>query len=301
MIETPAIVITSLGRTGTKFFTALFGELLPDATSLHEPDYLNFGQYRGVSEKTNQVVRQLQEVGMRNLIIRKALGQWSLKELSDARVRRQLSYEDAVRNVLSQRKQFISSRKGSIYIESSSAYYGLIDVLTDVYQRHKVAYIVRDGRHWVRSMINFQPGYNRGRIRRLISPPLPSASEIADDPFNSRWPSMSLFQQLCWAWSTLNKYAIETISDNPNARLFQFEDIFQTDDRYQHLKELVQFLTFDSHRRWISTGALDGWLDRKIHKSQGEFPAWGQWSNNRKQQFLEICGPLMERLGYELN
>lgn len=301
MIKKPVIVITSLGRTGTKFFAALFDELLPDATSLHEPDYLNFGQYRGVSEKASQVVRQLQEVGVSNLIIRKALGKWSLKQLSDRRVRRQISYKDAVQNVLSQRKQFINSRNGSIYIESSSAYYGLIDVLTDTYQRHKVAYVVRDGRRWVRSMINFQPGYDRGRIRRLISPPFPSASEIENDPFKSQWSSMSLFQQLCWAWSTLNEYAIETVSDNPNARLFQFEEIFQANDRYQHLLELVHFLIPDSHRHLVSSETLDGWLNRKIHKSQGGFPVWDQWSIDHRQQFLEICGPLMEKLGYEFN
>ena len=96
MIDKPSIVITSLGRTGTKFFQELFADIIPDATSLHEPDYLNFGQYHGISERFRQLVRQMQESGFSNLIIRKALGKWSLITISDARLRGTLGYSEAV-------------------------------------------------------------------------------------------------------------------------------------------------------------------------------------------------------------
>jgi hypothetical protein len=78
LITKPTIIITSLGRTGTKFFQLLFEEIVPDSTSLHEPDYLNFGQYRGWGERIRQVVRQLRESGVSNLVVRKSLGKWSL-------------------------------------------------------------------------------------------------------------------------------------------------------------------------------------------------------------------------------
>ena len=59
MIKKPTVIITSLGRTGTQFFSTFFGQVLPDCTSLHEPDIWNIVQYRGTGELFKQVFRQL--------------------------------------------------------------------------------------------------------------------------------------------------------------------------------------------------------------------------------------------------
>jgi hypothetical protein len=37
----------------------------------------------------------------------------------------------------------------------------------------------------------------------------------------------------------------------------------------------------------------------KIHGSAEKFPSWEQWTETQKKQFIEICGPLMKRLGYD--
>jgi hypothetical protein len=301
VIEKPVIVITSLGRTGTLFFQQLFDHIITDSTSLHEPDYFNFGQYRGSNERIKQAIRQINESGFSNLVIKKALGHWSLVDLSDARLREKLDYDNAVQQVLKQRKEFIYSRRGSFYVESSAAYYGLIDVLIDTYEHHRVAYIVRDGRDWVRSILNFVGMYNHGRIRRIISRNWPEAPEIEGDPYKIKWGSMSQFEKICWAWSKLNEYALATIQDNPNARIFRFEDIFLSHNRYQHLEDLVNFSTTIPGTAPINVGTIEGWLDKRIHKSTGDFPAWKEWSNEHKKQFKTICGPLMDMLGYELD
>jgi hypothetical protein len=300
MIDKPSIIITSLGRTGTKFFQELFADIIPDATSLHEPDYLNFGQYHGISERFRQLVRQIQESGFSNLIIRKALGKWSLIALSDARLRGTLDYSEAVEQVLSQRRSFVRSQDGSMYIESSSAYFGLIDVIMGVYKQHKVVYIIRDGRDWVQSKMNFGRIYLKGKVRSMISRNWPTAQDIENDPYQSRWAVMSRFEKTCWAWARLNKYVMDTVKENPNARVFRFEDIFKSGDRYQHLADLVNFATDMPGVEPVPPEALEGWLDRRIHKSSGEFPAWSEWSPEQKGQFREICGSLMKALGYSL-
>ena len=301
MIRKPTIIITSLGRTATKFFAALFRDLIPNATSLHEPDVFNFFQYEGTEERLRQTIKQIQEVGFYNLFIRKVLGSGSVIQLSDARVRNQLKYEDAVRRLFKQRSSFVDSREGSIYVESNAGYYGLIDVLRDVYAHHKVAHVVRDGRGWVRSKMNWGQMYNKGKVRGVFAHTWPAASEMDADPYRSEWPTMSRFERICWAWVRLNGYALDTVRENPDARVFRFEDIFKSENRYQHLAELVNFATDMPGVHPVPSEALDGWLDRRIHRSSGGFPAWPDWPPEQKQRFTEICGSLMEALGYNLD
>jgi hypothetical protein len=299
MITKPTIIITSLGRTGTKFFQLLFQGLVRDGTSLHEPDYLNFGQYRELNKRIRRVIEQVQESGVSNLMIKKALGKWSLIELSDARMRGRLGYAEAVRRALDQRREFVRSRPGSVYIESSSAYYGLIDVLTEIYERHRVVYIIRDGRDWVRSKMNFGKMYKKGRIRGTVSYTWPTALEIGSDPYQSQWEAMSRFERICWAWAKLNGYALKTVSRNPGARVFRFEDIFNAQGNDQHLAELIRYAVALPGVEAVAGFALDGWLDRQVHTSDGPFPSWEQWSTGQKQRFRTICGPLMAELGYK--
>jgi hypothetical protein len=308
VIKKPTIIITSLGRTGTMFFYTLFRDVIPDCTALHEPDVFKIVRYRETDERIKQMLAQIREVGVYHLVIRKALGRWSLVRLSDARLRGELGHTETVQRVLSQRKRFVDSRSGSVYVESSFAYYGLIDILKDVFENHRVAYIVRDGGDWIRSWISWKEMqgkrwgmYGKGKIESLFGHNWPTASEMENDPYKRKWDSMSGFEKLCWAWFRLNKYALETVQENPNARLFRFEDIFQSEYRYQHLTDLVQFVTTFPNAEPISTGPLDGWLDRQIYKSVGRFPPKKEWSAKHKQQFRTICGTLMEDLGYELD
>lgn len=113
---------------------------------------------------------------------------------------------------------------------------------------------------------------------------------------------MSEFEKVCWAWAKLNDYALGTVQQNSDARMFRFEDIFWQQNRYQHLSELVNFVTNFSGTAPIRyTGSLQGWLEKQIHKSTASFPAWDEWSSIQKRQFESICGPLMDKLGYEIN
>jgi hypothetical protein len=301
MIKKPTIIVTSLGRTGTQFFSALFTDILPDSASLHEPDVFNFLQYEGTNERLRQTVKQIRQVGFHHLFVRKALGRGSVIKLSDLRVCGRLEYSEAARRLLKQRSTFVGSREGSVYIEANAGYYGVLDVLDDVFVHHKAAYIVRDGREWVRSNMNWGQMYNKGKIRRFLAHTWPAASEMEEDPFRSEWNSMSRFERICWAWIRLNEYALRTIEENPDARVFRFEEIFKANGRHQHLTELVSFATDMPGVGPVPPRALDGWLDRKIHGSSGDFPAWPEWSSEHRGQFSEICRPLMEALDYELD
>lgn len=301
MIEKPTIIITSLGRTGTLFFQNLFKHIYPDGVSLHEPDYFNFGQYRGARERIKQVCRQIHEAGFSNIVLKKITGKWSLIKLSDGRIRGKLDRTSTVRDFLRQRQDFIQSQRGLIYIESSSAYYGIIDIVNSAFAQHTLSYIIRDGRDWVRSIINWGESYTQGYIKKLIFRTWPEAPEFMNDPYCEEWAYMDHFQKVCWSWNKLNGYALATINDNPNARLFRFEDLFASSERNQHLYDFIAFTTRIHETQAPDIRSIDEWLDIKIHKSIGDYPTWEYWSDYNKQQFTRICGKLMEEQGYSLD
>lgn len=294
MVQKPTIIITSLGRTGTKFFATLFDSIISNSTSLHEPDVLGIEPSRGPSD----VIRQIREAGWRNMLWGKIRGKWSVIELSDSRVRGELELSAAIHRLTEQRGQFIHTRPGSIYIEANPGFYGLIDILPHVHARHRAVYIIRDGRSWVRSWMNWGHLYAKGPIRRAIVHTWPTATEINTDPYRHQWAKMSRFERVCWAWATLNQYALTTIKENPNARLFYFEEIFKAEDRYKHLRQLIQFSTAIPGQEPMELASLDGWLEQQIHPSKNNFPSWPDWSLAHKQQFEKICGPLMRQMGY---
>lgn len=298
MIEKPTIIVTSLGRTGTKFFAELFDNIILEATSLHEPDIFNFSLKKG--KGIDYLKKQIQESDFKNLILKKALGKWSLVQISDKKFCNQISTAQAIKKLVEQRKEFIESRPGRYYIESNVGYYGLLDILPHTFVRHKAVYIVRDGRDWVASNMKWGEMYGKGKIRSLVAHNWPEAKDISEDEYYNKWDELSRFEKLCWAWSRLNKYAIDRINENPNATWSRFEDIFFGEHRYENLKRLIEFLTDMGHEVSMSYLPFDGWLEKKIHSNTGYYPDWANWSSFEQQSFEEICGDLMIKFGYKI-
>jgi hypothetical protein len=277
-------------------------EVIPDVISLHEPDVFQIVIHgpKKISRSITRIQKQISEVGLYNLLIRKAMGEWGLIRLSDARIKEPLTYNEAVKRVLSQRENFVRSRRESVYVESNAGYYALIDILPRIFIHHRVAYVIRDGRSWVQSKMNWGEMYGKGKLRSLFAHTWPTAPEIAGDPYADQWHTMSRFERICWAWTKLNGYALDVVQENPSARVFCFEDIFESDNRYEYLTELVNFATNLPGIDSIPAKALEGWLDRKVHKSSGAFPAWDGWSRAQQETFISMCGSLMKQLGYRI-
>jgi len=297
MIEKPSILITSLGRTGTQFLARMFAELLPDAISLHEPDIY---QNTGVANRLESYLAQVRRAGMWRMVVLKALGKWTLVKLSDARFSGRIDARGAVRSLLGQRSDFVRSMPGEVYVEANIGYYGLLDILPHTFARHRVLYFVRDGREWVRSHLNWGEAYNKRGLRRLISHNWPSPRGNGSDPSAAEWRGFSRFERLCWAWTRLNEYALDTLSLNPDVRVFRFEDVFLGDSRPQNLSELVSFATGHLPGVEHRMPPLGGQLERRSHGSSGAFPAWQGWTQSQQGHFVRLCGSLMERLGYDL-
>jgi hypothetical protein len=295
MIKKNTILITSIGRTGTEFFAKFFSDVLPGCTSLHEPDILN---NPFLHNNNKDYVQQFKYAGIRRLVFLKLLRQWTMVLLSDDRLRGKLDDASAVKQLHQQRSDFIAGLPGSVYVESNLGYYGLLDLSPRVFEHHKAVYIVRDGREWVTSRLNWGEAYVKKGLRGYFSHSWPVANQIPGDDFSGEWSKFSDFEQLCWAWSRLNVFALNTIEKNPDARVYKFENIFRGNARYDTLDDLVSFVTALPGIDPSGVKSTSGWLEQKIHQSANKFPGWDGWTESQKKFFELTCGPVMDRLGY---
>jgi hypothetical protein len=300
MIEKPSIIITSAARTGTTFFFKFFKEVMENCIAFHEPD--RFG-IKSVPEemmgnnKFQDDIWKINKFGFLNLTLKKLFGKWGLISLSNKRISGEITVEDASKIFLKERKNFIDSFSEEIYVESSYHYYGLIDVTNQSFKNHKLVYVVRDGRDWVRSHINVGLFYHKYDFNTIFNKRL-TPMLLNDNLYKTRWKSMSQFEKLCWVWVKINEYAYKTIEKNPNAKLYYFEDIFKSQKKYNNLNKLLEFVT-SLEDVDIKYKDFKGKLEEKVYKNPSSgFPHWKNWSKKYKNSFDEICGPLMSKLGY---
>lgn len=297
MIKKPSIIITSIGRTGTKFFAELFANIMHETISLHEPDVFHFDIKKNKGFRFT--IRQIQNSGFYNLFIKKNLGQWSLAKISDKRLKGRLDFYKAQKKLYEQRKNFVDNFcHEPCYVESNFGYYGLIDLLPYVFDQHKVLFIVRNAYNWIQSWVNWGSIYEKNLFRRVIGHNWPEADEFKEDPFRDNWSHMSNFEKLCWAWAKLNSYAIRCAGENPCSKLIHFEDIFESENRYENLNNLLDFVTTFQNGMKLDCEPIDGALETKLHSSNCKNLSF---SGNQKKTFYQICGPLMEELGYRVN
>jgi len=125
-----------------------------------------------------------------------------------------------------------------------------------------------------------------------------SPLKLKDEPYASKWTTMSRFERICWTWKTINTHALNTFGANPDARMFKFEGIFQPPDKNEALKRLLDFCVGFPDGEIAYHDSFDGILCQKENRSVGNFPDWRHWSTEHMDTFKEICGPLMQRSGY---
>src|SRR5258706_14980989 len=106
MIEKPTILVTSIGRTGTEFFSRFFANIIPDCTSLHEPNTIVITTH--IENRLEQYVQQVRRAGIWRMGFLKALWKLDVTKLSDSRFLGNLSFCEASSNLTDQRMGFIS-------------------------------------------------------------------------------------------------------------------------------------------------------------------------------------------------
>lgn len=171
----------------------------------------------------------------------------------------------------------------SMYGEVSSPLRCLGAALLRSFPHARMMILARDGRDTVRSALNRQAG--RG-FKAMHDPVRP----LPGDPFAERWASMTPYQKACWWWMDAYRTLLQ---DLPGAPVIHFEKTLRD---YDYLKShVLDPLGLDVSR--------EQWAAHKARKSENaaevyRVPHWREWSDEQKAFFDEVCGEMMERLGY---
>lgn len=284
------LIVTSAGRTGTKYFGERLGEFIPDAYSVHEPDVLmnlspqslrkiqTFGIYQTV------VGKLLRRTGIRNLSIRYLSGQSSLEEMTDA--------------IREHRARYYQSLGREFIIEAYSGWFGVLPAVPTLGWNYKILILVRDPYSWVRSNMNWGTMYGyRDWIGKLGIGRL-TPSVIDDEVHASDWENYSTFQKLCWAWLKINEVLINYAGMDPNCLVVRFEDLFEKDDKQESLRRVVEWSTqFDDKSFDFKVSPDVAARPANVNISDA-FPSSEYWDDQLKEELQRICGPMMLRLGY---
>ena len=295
-ISKPTVIVSSIGRTGTTFYANLFDKTIPDCMAVHEPDSISIRKYRSQPGALAADLKwKMKFYGLNNVLWRKLNGT-GIRGVSDRRISGRWTAEQAQKAIFSQRVG-IDRIPEKLYVESNYGFYGLIDITPKVYSNHRLIYIVRDGREWVRSQMT-RTMFAGNDIHRILGTRL-SATMDPNDPYTGRWGEMSRFDRLCWSWRTINQYALATMESNPHARFYRFEDLFQGDDKVERMQESVRFCL--DMPGIDAPNALDvaPFMSRKVNKGEREYPSWPDWTEAQKAMFRESCADLMGKLGYD--
>jgi hypothetical protein len=287
------VFLTSAGRTGTKFFGDLLGEMVEDAFSVHEPDV--------IADFKIKSLKQLQMFGLYNLVIGKLLNKTGIRNLSQNFLSQKIDLKKLKAAIVNHREKYYHSINKELIIESYSGWYGTIPAIQSLYKNYKIVVIVRDPRDWVVSNMNWGTMYGkRDWISRLKLGRL-NPKMINDRRYLDKWQNFTHFQKLCWAWKSIYQTILNAAENDPNAIIVKFEDLFHSGNKYDHLRRLLAFIT-QYPEKYFSFSIPEAILDRKKNVNISyTFPNYENWSVELKSDLYEICGETTSILGYSSN
>lgn len=205
-----------------------------------------------------------------------------------------LSGQDYTIPFLQKEKERIeSSYSNGIFIDVNGYLQNSVPQLQDVFNPQAIFHVIRNPKSVVRS---YYTRRNDADVHLLPK----NKIEI------EHWINGDKFYQVCWNWaSTTNKLLDE------QTHLLIFEKL-TTDYEYFKTKLLIPAGLELSKEAWLAgvstkvnktRSSFYRWLYAKFKSKQfveDNLPEYQEWPEPYKKQFLQICGPVMKRCGYEI-
>lgn len=278
------VFIVSAGRTGTQFFGTQLGRIIDDCVSAHEPD-----RYAGFSSATWESIRRF---GFNQVVVQRILRRSGIRHLTQQYLAGRLTDREVIHAIHKQRDNYLRKQRASLVVESYYQWYGLLGCLRQAYPACRIVGIVRDPRAWVLSLQHRKLKHALGRFARRLTPDL-----AGDEEHLAQWQDMNEFERLCWEWRTINGHILAAVSDDPQARLYRFEELFMQGDEGGEMHSLLTFITHFDDRTYNFT--LDDSVMASRLNASGEGQAqWPDWPREQALALHRICGDLMRELGY---
>jgi len=164
-----------------------------------------------------------------------------------------------------------------------------------------VIYVCRDGRDFVRS------AYPR-KLYTELEPQLSIIPTDRDELAND-WATMSRFERICWYWTD----TYERLWDDSDGKIHHIENLLSSYSEFSKcILEPTGLTVSESHWKSAVQKPENSTSENRFKKrlmlsikgesSKGvgnQLPKWDAWTPNQKEAFTRICGPTMNKLGYE--
>jgi hypothetical protein len=203
------------------------------------------------------------------------------------------------------------------YVEKQLAFVPFIPQLDQLF-RCRFVIPIRDGRHVVRSLINwhnqmfpllYQECRERGELSDRAEKVLARQVGIdpydyslprpgRDDPWHDSWQDFSRFEMVTWFWAYINRLALNLARRIDHERVLIIDYTKPTVESIRRVYEFIGLTDFDETAVSRLLNSSVNSLQDRIGET-GRFPAYPQWSDAQKQRFWELAFDTMQLLGYD--
>jgi hypothetical protein len=292
-IEKDSVFISSTGRTGTQFFGRFLSEEIEDSFSVHEPVALWLSRpYEWHKKRKN--------FGWFRMTIGQFLPSTSMFKLSADRATGRIKDEKARRYAFNQRKDYVGNIRQSLYIESNTHLFGVLDLIDDIFPDSNFIFVIRDPRTWVRSALNAPEYVLYSFLDFRFFQASVRAIDFPEDPYYHNWKKLSKFERYCWYYNFLNTYVMNKMKKKKNFKIIKFEDLFYSKHRKDYFEEMLYFATGVNHSKKYNYKFDEKKLEKKVHSrsKMGLLKHWKSWDKEKARIIQKHCKRWFEEYNY---
>jgi Sulfotransferase family len=179
---------------------------------------------------------------------------------------------------------FSSRSEGRRWIDPTPLYTRMVETIAAMFPGAAFVHIVRDGRHVVRSMINFERKFSPDIIKRAQRNEIP------------RWSKD--FRRGCETWVQWVEAALDFAAAHPTRCLtVRNEDL--SADPQGGFATIAGFLGLEPHpgpANFFGKKRINSsWVKEPVRPSDDD---WSEWTRSQRREFVAIAGETMGRAGY---
>ena len=179
---------------------------------------------------------------------------------------------------------------GKGYVETSPQVTFLAPIIHRAIPEAKFVHIIRDPKRFIRSGMRRRWYLDHPMDETRIKPS--SNSKLKDE-----WQSWSSYRKIIWLWQETNLWIDRFMNTlGPEKRLFlHAEEIFEP--QFNSIEKLYHFLNSSVP----SKKKIKSILSKKINaQTSGDFPKFGDWTNDMYTELIENAGKTAEYFGYRI-
>jgi len=179
---------------------------------------------------------------------------------------------------------------GKGYVETSPQVTFLAPIIHSVIPEAKFVHVVRDPRNFIRSGMRRRWYVDHPMDETRIKPP-------ANSKLNDEWQNWSPYRKIIWLWQETNLWIDKFMNTlGHGKRLFlHVEKIFE--QQFDSIEKLYHFLNSSVP----SKKKIKIIISKKMNtQTSGDFPKFGDWSNDMNIELIESAGKTAEYFGYRI-